>query len=193
MRPKRRPLVTVTVTLTPTSGSSRGARNPSRISRSSTPQDAILCSPLMASRKSFLSSSECPLGYFRTDCRDHYRDRSQRRRINSLEYCGRDDPEPEHSVAIDRSYYDRLGVAGVGATAEIHGEPVPVGAVSDVSKVKEVLASVGLSAKMASFPGQLTAASNSGSPSRAPSWRKLQLFLPMSPRRHSMAPMGTQS
>ncbi len=35
------------------------------------------------------------------------------------------------TVAIDRSYFDRLGVAGVGATAEIRGEPVTVGAVSD--------------------------------------------------------------
>ena len=35
------------------------------------------------------------------------------------------------TVAIDRSYYDRLGVSGVGATAEIRGEPVTVGAVTD--------------------------------------------------------------
>ena len=35
------------------------------------------------------------------------------------------------TVAIDRAYLDRLGVSGVGATAEIRGEPVTVGAVSD--------------------------------------------------------------
>jgi len=35
------------------------------------------------------------------------------------------------TVAIDRSYYDRLGVSGVGATAQIRGLPVTVGAVTD--------------------------------------------------------------
>ena len=35
------------------------------------------------------------------------------------------------TVAIDRSYYDRLGVPGVGATAEIRGLPVTVGVVTD--------------------------------------------------------------
>jgi putative ABC transport system permease protein len=34
-------------------------------------------------------------------------------------------------VAIDRSYYDRLGVSGVGATARIRGQPVTVGAITD--------------------------------------------------------------
>ena len=35
------------------------------------------------------------------------------------------------TVAIDRSYYDRLGVSGVGATARIRGQPVTVGAITD--------------------------------------------------------------
>ena len=35
------------------------------------------------------------------------------------------------TVAIDRSYFDRLGVSGVGATAQIRGQPVTVGAVTD--------------------------------------------------------------
>ena len=35
------------------------------------------------------------------------------------------------TVAIDRSYYQRLGVSGVGATAQIRGLPVTVGAVTD--------------------------------------------------------------
>jgi putative ABC transport system permease protein len=35
------------------------------------------------------------------------------------------------TVAIDRSYYNRLGVAGVGATRQIRGQPVTVGAVTD--------------------------------------------------------------
>jgi putative ABC transport system permease protein len=35
------------------------------------------------------------------------------------------------TVAIDRSYYDRLGVSGVGAKAQIRGLPVTVGAVTD--------------------------------------------------------------
>ena len=35
------------------------------------------------------------------------------------------------TVAIDRSYYERLGVSGVGATAQICGLPVTVGAVTD--------------------------------------------------------------
>jgi putative ABC transport system permease protein len=35
------------------------------------------------------------------------------------------------TVAIDRSYYDRLGVSAVGATAQIRGMPVKVGAVTD--------------------------------------------------------------
>jgi putative ABC transport system permease protein len=35
------------------------------------------------------------------------------------------------TVAIDRSYSDRLGVSGVGATAQIRGMPVKVGAVTD--------------------------------------------------------------
>ena len=35
------------------------------------------------------------------------------------------------TVAVDRSYYDRLGVAGVGATAQIRGLPVTVGAITD--------------------------------------------------------------
>lgn len=35
------------------------------------------------------------------------------------------------TVAIDRSYYDRLGVSGVGATAQIRGLPVTVGAITD--------------------------------------------------------------
>jgi putative ABC transport system permease protein len=35
------------------------------------------------------------------------------------------------TVAIDRSYYDRLGVSGVGATAGIRGLPVTVGVVTD--------------------------------------------------------------
>jgi putative ABC transport system permease protein len=35
------------------------------------------------------------------------------------------------TVVIDRSYYDRLGVSGVGATAQIRGLTVTVGAVTD--------------------------------------------------------------
>jgi len=35
------------------------------------------------------------------------------------------------TVAIDRTYYDRLGVSGVGATARIRGQPVTVGAITD--------------------------------------------------------------
>jgi putative ABC transport system permease protein len=35
------------------------------------------------------------------------------------------------TVAIDRSYYERLGVSEVGATAEIRGLPVTVGAITD--------------------------------------------------------------
>jgi putative ABC transport system permease protein len=35
------------------------------------------------------------------------------------------------TVAIDRSYYNRLGAAGVGATRQIRGQPVTVGAVTD--------------------------------------------------------------
>ena len=35
------------------------------------------------------------------------------------------------TVAIDRSYYDRLGVSGVGATSKIRALPVTVGAVTD--------------------------------------------------------------
>lgn len=35
------------------------------------------------------------------------------------------------TVVIDRSYYDRLGVSGVGAAAQIRGLPVTVGAVTD--------------------------------------------------------------
>src|SRR5665811_766564 len=35
------------------------------------------------------------------------------------------------TVVIDRSYYDRLGASGVGATAQIRGLPVTVGAVTD--------------------------------------------------------------
>lgn len=35
------------------------------------------------------------------------------------------------TVAIDRSYYDRLGVSGVGATSQIRALPVTVGAVTD--------------------------------------------------------------
>ena len=35
------------------------------------------------------------------------------------------------TVAIDRSYYDRLGVSGVGATTLLRGLPVKVGAVTD--------------------------------------------------------------
>jgi putative ABC transport system permease protein len=35
------------------------------------------------------------------------------------------------TVAIDRSYYDRLGVSGVGATAQIRGLPITVGVVTD--------------------------------------------------------------
>lgn len=35
------------------------------------------------------------------------------------------------TVAIDRSYYDRLGVSGVGATAGIRGLPVTVGVTTD--------------------------------------------------------------
>ena len=35
------------------------------------------------------------------------------------------------TVVIDRSYYDGLGVFGVGATAKIRGQPVTVGAVTD--------------------------------------------------------------
>jgi putative ABC transport system permease protein len=35
------------------------------------------------------------------------------------------------TVAIDRSYYDRLGVSGVGATTLLRGLPVTVGAVTD--------------------------------------------------------------
>ena len=34
-------------------------------------------------------------------------------------------------VAVDRSYYGRLGVAGLGATAQIRGLPVTVGAITD--------------------------------------------------------------
>jgi len=35
------------------------------------------------------------------------------------------------TVAVDRSYSDRLGVSGVGATSQIRGLPVTVGAVTD--------------------------------------------------------------
>jgi putative ABC transport system permease protein len=35
------------------------------------------------------------------------------------------------TVAIDRSYLDRLGVSGVGATTQIRGQPVTIGAVTD--------------------------------------------------------------
>jgi putative ABC transport system permease protein len=35
------------------------------------------------------------------------------------------------TVAIDRSYYDRLGVSPIGATRQIRGQPVKVGAVTD--------------------------------------------------------------
>jgi putative ABC transport system permease protein len=35
------------------------------------------------------------------------------------------------TVAVDRSYYDRLGVSGVGAAAQIRGMPVKVGAITD--------------------------------------------------------------
>jgi putative ABC transport system permease protein len=35
------------------------------------------------------------------------------------------------TVAVDRSYYDRLGVSGIGATSQIRGLPVTVGAVTD--------------------------------------------------------------
>ena len=35
------------------------------------------------------------------------------------------------TVAVDRSYYNRLGAAGVGATRQIRGQPVTVGAVTD--------------------------------------------------------------
>jgi putative ABC transport system permease protein len=35
------------------------------------------------------------------------------------------------TVAVDRSYYDRLGVSGIGATSQIRGLPVVVGAVTD--------------------------------------------------------------
>jgi putative ABC transport system permease protein len=35
------------------------------------------------------------------------------------------------TVAIDRSYYDRLGVSGVGAASQIRGLPVTVGAVTE--------------------------------------------------------------
>jgi len=35
------------------------------------------------------------------------------------------------TVAVDRSYYDRLGVSGIGATSRIRGLPVTVGAVTD--------------------------------------------------------------
>jgi putative ABC transport system permease protein len=35
------------------------------------------------------------------------------------------------AVAIDRTYYDRLGVSGIGSTAEIRGHPVRVAAVTD--------------------------------------------------------------
>jgi putative ABC transport system permease protein len=35
------------------------------------------------------------------------------------------------TVAIDRSYYDRLGVSGVGATTLLRGIPVKIGAVTD--------------------------------------------------------------
>jgi putative ABC transport system permease protein len=35
------------------------------------------------------------------------------------------------TVAVDRSYYERLGVAGLGATAKIRDLPVTVGAVTD--------------------------------------------------------------
>ncbi len=35
------------------------------------------------------------------------------------------------TVAVDRSYYDRLGVSGIGATSRIRGLPVTVGVVTD--------------------------------------------------------------
>src|SRR5579863_931695 len=35
------------------------------------------------------------------------------------------------AVAVDKTYFDRLGVAGVGATAEIRQQPVRVAAVTD--------------------------------------------------------------
>jgi putative ABC transport system permease protein len=35
------------------------------------------------------------------------------------------------TVAVDRSYYDRLGVSGIGATSRIRGQRVTVGAVTD--------------------------------------------------------------
>jgi len=35
------------------------------------------------------------------------------------------------TVAVDRSYYERLGVSGIGSVAEIHGQKVRVAAVTD--------------------------------------------------------------
>ena len=65
------------------------------------------------------------------------------------------------TVAIDRSYYDRLGVSGVGATAQIRGLPVTVGAVTDgirsftttpyvFSNLRSARAYIGLPASFAS-------------------------------------------
>ena len=65
------------------------------------------------------------------------------------------------TVAIDRSYYERLGVSGVGATAQIRGLPVTVGAVTDgirsftttpyvFSNLRSARAYIGLPASFAS-------------------------------------------
>ena len=65
------------------------------------------------------------------------------------------------TVAIDRSYYERLGVSGVGATAQICGLPVTVGAVTDgirsftttpyvFSNLRSARAYIGLPASFAS-------------------------------------------
>ena len=65
------------------------------------------------------------------------------------------------TVAIDRSYYERLGVSGVGATAQIRGQPVTVGAVTDgirsftttpyvFSNLRSARAYIGLPASFAS-------------------------------------------
>jgi len=65
------------------------------------------------------------------------------------------------TVAIDRSYYERLGVSGVGATAQIRGLPVTVGAATDgfrsftttpyvFSNLRSARAYIGLPASFAS-------------------------------------------
>ena len=48
-----------------------------------------------------------------------------------MSWKGRPELAEQGTVAIDRSYAAQLGVSGVGATAQIRGQPVIVGAVTD--------------------------------------------------------------